>query len=214
MDRLNHLRQEPQSGPGTHMLLTQGAAPSTPQARTGLPHLQLVVLGLAVAAAGAVVAFLLLRNGGGTPALPSPNGGPALVSQAQLERLAASTDHPVYWAVPKDGYSYELTVTSNGRIYVRYLPRGVKSGDPRPAFLVVGTYAQPGSYAYLRHAATEAHSVSLGIDNGGLALFNSTRPTSVYFTYPRAKYQVEVYDPSGDSARRLVLAGKITPLLK
>jgi hypothetical protein len=156
--------------------------------------------------------LLLLSSGKSTPALPAPNDHPALVSQAQLERLASSTDHPVYWAGPKSGYSYELTRTANGRIYVRYLPQGVKAGDPRPGFLVVGTYAQRGSYAYLKRAAKQGDSVSLALDNNGLAVYSSARPTSVYFTYPRAKYQVEVYDPSADRARRLVLGGKILPI--
>src|SRR5438034_2697232 len=155
-------------------------------------HVPLVVLAVAVAVTAAVVMLLLLRSGGPKQALSAPNGVPALVSQAQLERLAASTDHPVYWAGPKNGYSYELTTTANGRIYVRYLPRGVKAGDPRPDFLVVGTYTQAGSFAYLKHAARQKDSVSLGLDNGGIALFSPTRATSVYFTYPRAKYQVEV----------------------
>jgi hypothetical protein len=35
---------------------------------------------------------------------------------------------------------------------------------------------------------------------------------SVYFSYPRSGYQVEVYDPSPQQARTLVLGGKITPI--
>jgi hypothetical protein len=34
----------------------------------------------------------------------------------------------------------------------------------------------------------------------------------VYFSYPGATYQVEVFDPSAKQARTLVLAGKITPI--
>jgi hypothetical protein len=100
---------------------------------------------------------------------------------------------------------------SNGRIYVRYLPSGVKAGDPRPAYLVVGTYEQPGSFAYLKRASRNRGSVALDIGDGGIALFDSAHPSSVYFTYPGTRYQVEVYDPSG-GASRLVLAGAIRPL--
>jgi hypothetical protein len=121
-------------------------------------------------------------------------------------------NHPVYWAGPKSGFSYELTTTSTGRTFIRYLPRGVKAGDPRPDFLVIGTYAQPGSFADLRKAGKRKGSVTLGIDGGGIALLSSKQPSSVYFAYPGAKYQVEVYEPSGDTARRLVLTGQIRPL--
>jgi len=185
----------------------------TPRVASRRPkHLPLVLLGAAVAATATVVVILLVHSGSGASALPAPNSGPVLVSHAQLVRLAAATAHPLYWAGPKKGYSYELTVARGGRVYVRYLPNGVKAGDPRPSFLVVGTYEQAGSFAYLKHAAKAKGSLSLGIDRGGIAVFSSASPTSVYFTYPRAKYQVEVYDPSADTARRLVLAGKITPI--
>jgi hypothetical protein len=175
------------------------------------PWVQFVVLGIAIAAAATVVASFLI--GGGTAVkLPAPNSGPSLVSQAQLEHLAAATAHPVYWAGPKPGFSYELTRTAGGRIYIRYLPKGVKAGDRRADFLVVGTYAQPGSFAYLKRASNDTHAVSLDLPAGGVAVYDAARPASVYFTYPRAAYQVEVYDPSGKAARRLVLAGKVIPL--
>jgi hypothetical protein len=177
-------------------------------------QVQLVVVGVALAGVAVLVALLLLllRSDHKSAALPAPNAGPALVSQAQLEQLADASTHAVYWAGPKEGYSYELTRTSDGRTYIRYLPKGAKAGDPRPDFLVVGTYAQPNSFAYLMHAAKSKDAVPFSIANDGLALFSAARPTSVYFTYPGARYQVEVFDPSGNAARRLVLAGKITPL--
>lgn len=174
-------------------------------------YVPLVSLALVVVALSIIVSSLLI--GGAKPQpLPATGSGPALVSQAQLARLAAMTDHPVYWAGPEKGYRYELTRTAGGRIYIRYLPRGTAAGDPRPGFLVVGTYPQRGSFADLRGAASGKRSVSLGIDHGGIAVFSPARPTSVYFSYPRAAYQVEVYDPSGYTARRLVLAGRITPV--
>ena len=176
------------------------------------PYLPFVVLGLVAAVTAGLGVWFLLRGGAWSAALPAPNGGAALVSQAQLERLAASASHPVYWAGPKSGFSYELTTTSTGRTFIRYLPRGVKAGDPRPDYLVVGTYTQPGSFADLRKAGKRKGSVTLGIKGGGIALFSPKHPSSVYFAYPGVKYQVEVYEPSGNTARRLVLGGQIRPL--
>jgi hypothetical protein len=176
-------------------------------------HVQVGVLAVAVAAAAVVVAALALRSGGGKPgALPSVNGGPALVSEAQLHRLAAQSAEPVYWAGTRKGYSYELTRTSTGRVYVRYLPAGVRAGDPRSGFLVVGTYTQPGSFADLQHAAKQPGALSVRISHGGLVVFSSRKPTSVYLGYPGTRYQVEVYAPSSDTARQLVLAGTIRPI--
>jgi len=170
------------------------------------------VLGLALAGAAAAVIALLVSSHGKQNALPAINGGPGLVSQTQLHQLAAASDTPVYWAGPKPGYSYELTRTSSGHVYVRYLPAGVKAGDARANFLVVGTYTQPGSFANLQRAAKAPGALSLRIENDGLVVFSSSKPTSVYLGYPGAGYQVEVYSPSADSARSLVLADKILPI--
>jgi hypothetical protein len=97
-------------------------------------------------------------------------------------------------------------------VWVRYLPAGVKAGDPRPNFLVVGTYKQTDSFAGLRRAAKQPDSISERISDGGLLVYNENRPTSVYFSYPGVKYQVEVYAPSGQTARRLVADGDATPV--
>lgn len=212
MKKRDHARQEPAPQSGTLRPMTENVLSTRlERRRSGQPYLQLVVLGVAVAAAAVVVVWLLLRDQSKTPP-PAASGGPTLVSQAQLEQLASSVDHPVYWAGPKDGFSYELTQTADARTFIRYLPRGVKAGDRRPDFLVVGTYSQPSSFVELKRAAKREGSVSVKIDNGGLVVFNSKKPTSVYFGYPDAKYQVEVFAPSGETARSLVLAGNIKPL--
>jgi hypothetical protein len=180
--------------------------------RTRQAQLQLALLGVGVAVAAIVVASLLLKSEGATPAIPSVNGGPRLVSQAQLEAFARTLDHRLYWAGPKDGFSLELTRATGGRIFVRYLALGLQAGDPRPDFLSVGTYLRPNSFAELKHAATRASSFSLDMADGGLVVFDTARPTNVYFAYPDRKYQVEVFSPSGKTARTLVLTGQITPV--
>ena len=135
-----------------------------------------------------------------------------LVSQAQLERLPAVVGHPVYWAGPRNGFSYELTRTANGRTFVRYLTPGVRAGDARPNFLVVGTYSRPGSFAALQRAAEGPGSVAAKLPNHGLMVVFSNKPKSVYFGYPSAEYQVEVFAPSSTVARGLVLHGTIKPI--
>lgn len=172
-------------------------------------RLTLLVLGLGIGVAALVVGWLLVSGGGGSKTAPPANNRPTIVSQAQLERFAGTLDYPVYWAGPKPGFSYELTA-AQGRVWVRYLPAGVKAGDPRPNFLVVGTYKQADAFAGLRRAAKQPDSVDERISDGGLLVYNSARPTSVYFSYPGVKYQVEVYAPSPETAHSLVTAGKTT----
>jgi len=161
---------------------------STPESRV-----QIVVLTIAVAVAAAVVALLLTRRDEAQPVV-APTG-PVVVSQADLQRVARATGHPVYWGGPRSGFSYELTVTSEGRIFIRYLSDGVAAGDPRASFLAIGK-----------------DTFSMRLDRGGLGVISRQAPTSAYFAYPNADYQVEVFAPSRDTARRLVSSGAIRPI--
>jgi hypothetical protein len=214
MTRLDHVWKEPQQETRSSSFVPEHVADPRRAGRThGSPTRQLAVLGISVAVAALVAAWLFLhRDTSAAPTFGLTASSPALVTQAQLEGLAGAVGHPVYWAGPKAGYSYEATVTRGGRFYVRYLPSGTRAGDPRASFLVVGTYTEPGSFVDLKRAAKQDGSVSVGIDRGGIIVFSSDRPSSVYFSYPGAKYQVEVYSPSGNAARGLVLGGKITPI--
>jgi hypothetical protein len=180
-----------------------------PDVRTGRMLLLPAVL-VAVAIVIFAVVWFVTRGGGASVALPSV-GTPSAVSEAQLKKLGATTDHPVYWAGKKTG-AYELTRTSDGRIYIRYLPSAAKVGDRAPDYLTVGTYPQKNAFASIRRAAARPGAISLKIANGGLMVFNQLAPKSVYFGYPGARYQVEVYDPSPQQARSLVLAGAIVPI--
>ena len=210
---MSHVWQEPRPRSGTPAAASENVVerPLRP-ARKRARLAPWVVLGLALGGAAAAVIALVASSHGKQHALPAINGGPALVSQAQLEHLAAASDAPVYWAGPKPGYSYELTRASSGRVYVRYLPAGVKAGDARANFLVVGTYTQPGSFANLQRAAKAPGALTVRTEDDGLVVFSSSKPTSVYLSYPGASYQVEVYSPSADDARSLVLADKIQPI--
>jgi hypothetical protein len=183
--------------------------PSTaPERRLQPQQLRIGAL-VAIVAAAAFIGWLVLRNG--DDKAPTASGAET-VSANGLESFAASVDHPVYWAGPRDAHSYEVTRTADGRVYVRYLPEGVEAGDPRPNFLTIGTYPRATAFAELRRASRARGADSLRLARGGLAVFSDAKPTSVYFGYPEARYQVEVYSPSGDEARRLVLAGQVVPV--
>lgn len=174
-------------------------------------YVQLAAL-LGVALIAFVVTWFLIRGGDSSKSakLP-PVGKPAIVTEGQLRALAAKSKLPVYWAGSKSG-AYELTRASDGRVWIRYLASAGQLGTSAAKFLTVGTYPTTTAFVGLRRAAKLPGGVSLKIDNGGLLVFNTRTPTSVYFAYPDAKYQVEVFDPSPQQARSQVLTGKITPI--
>jgi hypothetical protein len=182
---------------------------------------------VALALAIAFVVWLVVRGNGNTsskpaskpaaappPAQPAPKPvrtiGPVAATVSKLRAIARA--RPVYWAGPKQGVRYELTRTSDGRIFIRYLPRGVHLGSRSRNVLFVGTYAVPHAYQALRTAAKASGDVTFKAPRGGLAIYSSSAPTNVFVAYPGANYQVEVYDPKPTRARGLVRSGAIRPI--
>jgi hypothetical protein len=164
---------------------------------------------IAVAVAAGLITWLVLSSRGSSKPAAAPDAigmsGPAL-------RSAATALGGFDWAGPRPHTVYELTKTSDGRTYVRYLPEGTKVGDPRPEFLTIGTYRQPHAFANVRAAARRPRAHRIPLANGGLAVYDANRPTSVYLAYPGAAYQVEVYSPSPAQARALVRSGQVRPV--
>jgi hypothetical protein len=176
------------------------------------PHAyrQLAILGVAVLVAALTVGWLLVVDRGGDTQARIGSTPPRLVSRGDLERFANSVNEPIYWAGPHAGFSYELSATANGRIFVRYLPDGVAAGDSRASFLAVGTYRDSHAFANLKRAARRDDTLGMPLGHDGLAISSQNAPNSVYLAYPGSNYQVEVFDPSGRNARRLALSGAIT----
>jgi hypothetical protein len=156
-----------------------------------------------------VAAWLLLK---GDDENGQQAAGARAVSVEELQDLAGGRDTPIFWAGPRSGSKYEFTETKDGSVYVRYLARNAEVGDPKPSYLTVATYPLDNGYARVQAASKRKGAESEELQNGGLALVNRERPSSVYLAYPRGKYQVEVYDPSPDRARDLVFSGAVQPV--
>src|SRR5215213_659172 len=163
------------------------------------------------AVVAAIVVWLVVR-GGGDEAQPAQRARATAASIQKLRALARSVGHPVYWAGRQPRYTYELSRTSNGGVYIRYLPPGAELGSPNPDYLTVGTYPQPDALATLRATARKQGSRMIRLAGGGVAFQHKTHPTSVYLAYPGSDFQIEVYDPIPGRARLLVLSGRITPV--
>jgi hypothetical protein len=170
---------------------------------------------IAVGLAAAFVAWLVLRHDGDDSPNAAPTGTvaelkPSLVSLAKLRDLAAENGGPLYWAGARQGRAYEVTRTSGGTTYLRYLKEGVSAGDLAPQLTVV-TYTLPNALSRLR-AGRSGRSTRIQLPGGGLAVIDSSRPTNVHLAYPRQSVQVEVFAPEPGLARRLVEAGDVRPL--
>src|SRR5215211_2188550 len=159
----------------------------------------LVALGIVAG----VAVWLVVRDDDSSSAT-----GASSVTVAQLTQLAKSTSRPIYWAGADRKATYELTQT-NGDIFVRYLPAGVKAGDPDPDYLTVGTYAQPNALTKLKATARKEGAATFTVAGGGLAYQDKAHPTSVYIAYAGSAYQIEVYHPAQGGAMSIVRSGRI-----
>lgn len=192
-----------------------GTAPgtSTPQRRR--PSLRVGAV-LALALAAGFIAWLVLRNDVSSSNAPATTtttatAQPTAASADQLTALAGSLGHPIFWVGPKDGYTYELTRTGSGKVYVRYLPSGVDVGSKKP-YLTVATYPFPGAFAALQKQSKAKGAVAVKLAQGGLAVLDQGYPQSTHIAYPRVGYQVEVFDPSPAAAMQTAAAGHLAAL--
>jgi hypothetical protein len=177
----------------------------TPKLSRGTLRLGAIIV---VVLAVLVAAWLVLRDDDDEA---GPAGAKAL-SVEEVQELADSRDLPMFWAGPQSGLKYEVTETSDGAAYVRYLPKGAQVGDPRPGYLTVATYPLDNGYERVVAASRRDDTETERLPNGGLAVISSARPSSVYLAHRGEKYQVEVYHPSPDRARDLVVSGAVQPV--
>jgi hypothetical protein len=157
-----------------------------------------------VVTSGAVVAA-------GTDRLMVKPINPAAASLADLRALASSSGYPVYWAGPQTGATYELSRLSDGRVYVRYLPKGVEVGA-QEALPTVGTYPVQNAFAAVHAIAQRPGATQVALSNGGIAVTDPAHPASVYIAYPHGRVEVEVFNPSSRHASQFVRADRIVPV--
>ena len=139
-------------------------------------------------------------------------GAPTILSESDLRAFGRAQPIPVYWAGPQPNRKYELTKTQSGRYYVRYLTPTAVPGDKSPRFQTVGTYPGTNAYGALQVVGRRPHTRVIRTQSGALVVYDTQKPTSVYFAFPGQNFQVELYDPRAERARRTVLGGKVERL--
>jgi len=184
---------------------TDSARPAASVQPSGRRRNALLWSTLFILAAGSTAAGFVFLPGGDQ----AEAGAPEAVSAATLTSFASSHDGPVYWAGPMAARKLELTSTSTGT-FVRYLPLSASIGDSARA-ITVGTYPMRNAYATAVGRAKATQMTSRKAAGGGLAVWSTARPTSVYLAFPGVPHLIEVYAPNADQARTLALSGRIHP---
>lgn len=166
-----------------------------------------------------VAAVLTVGACGGDTAAETPaqtttgtRAEPVKANVDALKKVAGTLSHPLYWATGQTPETYELTQTTNGRVFVRYLPKDVQIGDPRPDFLTVGTYPQANAFQTVQDGSKVAGATVTQLQGGGLMVSQKDRPTSAFFAFPGSPVLVEVYAPTVGQAAELVTSGAVRPI--
>lgn len=156
-----------------------------------------------------LVAALLLSlvHDGGDSTDAEGDAGPRIVTAAQLSEFAAETHTPVYWLGERPGSRLELTETSPGSTYIRYLGGDAEAGDPRAKFVTIATYPEKDGVKSIEEAAIEGGSIEKA-RNGATLLLDPAVPKSVYLAFPGEPAQIEIYSPLAGVAKRLA-SGKL-----
>ena len=122
-----------------------------------------VAAGIGIALAVVIILVLLLSGGddeGGSSDSDSAAGEAREVSAQELEDLASSLDHPVYWIGEQDGKRLELTETQEGNVFVRYLDPDVEVGSREVAALTIGTYPVTDAFAAVQKTAKQQGAIT------------------------------------------------------
>ena len=199
---------DPEPSTGSPPSTTKGRARTSHELLQG-PRIRVGAL-VALAFVAGLIVWLVVRGGDSTTE-PTQAAAAEGASVARLQSVADALGHPIYWLGPKSGYTYELTQTKSGKVYVRYLPPGVKIGVDKP-YLTVATYPFANAFATIRKQARARGAVSAKLAQGGVAVLDAAYPKSVHAAYPGLDYQVEVFDPTPAAAIQTVAAGHLAAL--
>jgi hypothetical protein len=175
---------------------------------------RLGLVGLLILVAVLIGAVALLGGGSGGGSSDGAGAKGVALSAPELAAAAGKLGRPVYWIGPRSGTdSYELSVTPDGRAYVRYLTGGAEAGDPRPDFLTVGTYTVPEAAQALQDATTGGTGSQKLTRHEGYEVLGSGEATSAYAVFEdQPDVQVEVFSPRPGEAVRIAGSGSLKPL--
>lgn len=178
---------------------------------------RIVIAGVAAAVIVVALIIWLIASSGSdsssSPA-PSPEGSGKTVSvvgESELLGTLKGVGYPVYWAGPRIDTEYEVSRLTDGRTYVRYLPKGEEAESDTP-FLTIGSYEQENALADLRKLGQAPGAILVNTPGGGSAYAEGTEATSAYMAFPGVPTQIEVYDPEGGKALQLIRSGAIVPI--
>ncbi len=196
------------------MAMSESPSDESPSVKKGVGRFIVPVIAGLILISGGVGAFVIHShsNKSAAPVVATPVSltpfGPVLVNQLELANVHRTVKHSVYWAGALANSSYELTITKNGSVYVRYLAAGVAAGSTEES-LTIGSYAKTGAYELLQSWGKKAGAIALKDKGGALVVRQSANAKNTYFAFKNSPLLVEVFSPLPNASFDLIQSGKI-----
>jgi len=170
-----------------------------------------------VVVAGFLVWYFAIRDNGNSGSTQTTSGtvksiGPEATTPTGLSGVSKRLGQPIYWAGSQPNTKLEFTRSTVGRLYVRYLPAGVKVGQRTHGYLTVATFPFNGAYHALKVVAKQPGAIVKQGANDGLVVTNKHSPIYVFVAYPGKNYEIEVYDPDPNRALSIAQSGSLRPI--
>jgi hypothetical protein len=177
----------------------------------GNQQLRIAILVVVAALVGVGLWLALSHNSkphpGGNGAALKIRVGPVALTETQLLNKASNVGQAIYWAgaAKQHGVHYEYT-RRNNKIWIRYLPKGVKENQRPAQLLIIGTYPLANAYKQLKKLAKGRGVVG---NDGSFVWVRKGDPKSVYIVWPGRPYEVEVYSPNPQRAAKIAESGQV-----
>lgn len=175
----------------------------TNRARGLIALLALIIVG--------VLVWLIFIQGDDSKESTEATKTVASYSASELPGAVSSVRSPVYWLGPEAGSQYELTLITDGRSYVRYVPEGTPD-ESEETFRTVGTYAFQNPVSELEKLGKQSGNHTFDVPGGGIGMAPGSSPQHVYVAFPGQKVEIEVFDPRPGSAEKSVKSGELEPV--
>ena len=179
--------------------------PATSDAIQIDPRKRLIIV-LGLIAAISFVAWVLSGDNGGTTAAPeTPSVSAAgsvsltaipatIVSVDELMSATKDLGFPIYWNGKMKGTNIELTVLTEGKVYVRYLPKDVEAGSQDP-YLTVATYYDTDAIGRVQSLGSTTGAKYVNYKGGAVAASASESDSNIYFAFPGNPALYNIYSP-------------------
>ena len=117
-----------------------------------------------------------------------------IVSKEDLLSATKDVGFPVYWNGEMKDTKIELTVLSEGKVYVRYLPNDVAVGAGEPYF-TVASYYDPEAFGKVQSLGSTTGSKFIRYSGGAIAASASEEEQNIYFAFDLNPVLYNIYSP-------------------